>query len=322
KVLGAVEVRAALELAVDEHLELVIPGRNVADVDSLHAALVQRIELFEAVDVVRHELAVDLDPHGVEAHFVALGHRDEDRELRPRRVQQLLLKLVQVRRDAEDVRLDLLDLFVESPHLLLVVLLRPGLGAGEAKQEGKDERFRDRIVSGHVVPLASRTAAIERAKARSADRALTPAAASGELQSPCHDAELARNPITARRWCSVMTIRSPRPRFRGCRICMSVIALTVSAGSGSRLCAARSAAPLPPLHGNERSGSGAVMRGGLDARDPGARALRRRPGCGTRTRAYNRPSGGFRARSGGYGSTIFRPMLSPTGWIARMAKGV
>ncbi len=83
KLFRAAEVRAALKLAVDKHLELVIPGRHVADVDPLHAALAQGLELFEAVDVVRNELAVDLEPHGVEAHLVALGQRDEDRDLRP-----------------------------------------------------------------------------------------------------------------------------------------------------------------------------------------------------------------------------------------------
>ncbi len=60
-----------------------IPGRHVADVDPLHAALAQRLELFGAVDVSRGELAVDLEPYGVEPHLVALGHRNEDRDLCP-----------------------------------------------------------------------------------------------------------------------------------------------------------------------------------------------------------------------------------------------
>src|SRR5882762_142086 len=81
KLSRAAEVRAALKLAVDKHVQLVIPGRHVADVDSLHAALAQGLELFGAVDVVRHELAVDLKPHGIEAHRVALGDLDEDRDL-------------------------------------------------------------------------------------------------------------------------------------------------------------------------------------------------------------------------------------------------
>src|SRR5439155_632716 len=57
----AAEVRAALQLAVDKHVQLVIPGRHVADVDPLHAAFAQGLELFGAVGVVRDELAVDLE---------------------------------------------------------------------------------------------------------------------------------------------------------------------------------------------------------------------------------------------------------------------
>src|SRR5262249_17255980 len=59
KAFSTAEVRAVLELAIDKHLELVISGRHVADVDPLHPAFAQRLELFEAVDVVCDELAVD-----------------------------------------------------------------------------------------------------------------------------------------------------------------------------------------------------------------------------------------------------------------------
>src|SRR5215472_3420611 len=83
KLSRAAEVRAALKLAVDKYVQLVIPGRHVADVDALHAALAQSLELFGAVDVVRNELPVDLEPHGVEAHRVALGQLDEDGDLCP-----------------------------------------------------------------------------------------------------------------------------------------------------------------------------------------------------------------------------------------------
>jgi hypothetical protein len=83
KVLGAVEVRAAFKLAVDKHVELVIPRGHIAYVDPLHATLAQCLELFGAIDVVRNELTVDLEPHGIEAHLVAFGQRDEDRDLCP-----------------------------------------------------------------------------------------------------------------------------------------------------------------------------------------------------------------------------------------------
>src|SRR5260370_38314675 len=69
----AAEVRAALKLAVDKHVQLVIPGRHVADVDPLRAPFAQGLEFFGAVDVVRNALAVDLGPNGVEPHHVALG---------------------------------------------------------------------------------------------------------------------------------------------------------------------------------------------------------------------------------------------------------
>jgi len=81
KLSGAAEVRAALQLAVNEHVQLVIPGRYVADIDSLYTALAQGLELFGTVDLVRNELAVDPEPHGVEAHRVALCQLDEDCDL-------------------------------------------------------------------------------------------------------------------------------------------------------------------------------------------------------------------------------------------------
>ena len=80
-----------------------LAGRHVAGVDPLHAALLQRLELLEAVDVVRDGLAVDLDLHRVEPQRVALGERDEDRDLRVGRIEQLLLELAELGGDAEHV---------------------------------------------------------------------------------------------------------------------------------------------------------------------------------------------------------------------------
>src|SRR6478609_4775701 len=103
KVLRAVEIRAALKLAVHEHIELVVPRGYIADVDPLHATLAQCLELFGAIDVVRNELTVDLEPYSIEAQLVAFGQCNEDRDLCPRRVQQFFLQLVQLRRNVEDV---------------------------------------------------------------------------------------------------------------------------------------------------------------------------------------------------------------------------
>ena len=92
KLLGLRVVLAAFELADDGDFELMRAGRNVAGVDPLHAALLQRFEFLEAVDVVRDQLAVDLDLHRVESHRIALRERDEQRNLRVRGIQQLLLE--------------------------------------------------------------------------------------------------------------------------------------------------------------------------------------------------------------------------------------
>src|SRR5262249_41419497 len=47
------------------------------------------------------------------------------------------LELVQLRRNAQHVGFDLLNLLVEAPHLLLVVLLSPAVNTDQAKHEGK-----------------------------------------------------------------------------------------------------------------------------------------------------------------------------------------
>src|SRR5689334_25426441 len=63
KVFCAAEVLAVLKFAVDKHLELMISRRHVADVKPLHSALAKRLKLLRAVDVLRGELAVYLEPH-------------------------------------------------------------------------------------------------------------------------------------------------------------------------------------------------------------------------------------------------------------------
>ena len=86
-----------VELAGDRDFDLVLAGRHVAGVDPLHAALLQRFELLEAVDAVRDGLAVDLDLHRVQAQRVALGERDEHREMRVRGIQQPLFQALRAR---------------------------------------------------------------------------------------------------------------------------------------------------------------------------------------------------------------------------------
>ena len=115
-------ISTALQLAANGHVERVRPGRHIADVDALDAAFAQRVQLLEAVDVVRDEFTVDADLHRVKPDRVALRERDEHGDLRTGRVQELFLQQVQLGGDAEDVGLDVLHLLVEPLHLLAVHL--------------------------------------------------------------------------------------------------------------------------------------------------------------------------------------------------------
>src|SRR5262245_31420769 len=112
---------------------------DIPSVDPLHASLLQGLQLLEAVDVARDQLAVDLDLHRVEPELLAVGERDEDGDLRVGRIEELLLEAIELGRDAEDVRLDLLDLLVQALHLLLGALPGEARGAAEAGEQRGDE---------------------------------------------------------------------------------------------------------------------------------------------------------------------------------------
>src|SRR5690349_9193750 len=62
----AVEVVAARRLAGDRDLDLMAARRHIAGVDALHAAVLQSVELLEAVEEMRRKRAVDVDLHRVE----------------------------------------------------------------------------------------------------------------------------------------------------------------------------------------------------------------------------------------------------------------
>jgi hypothetical protein len=121
-------------------------GRHVAGVDPLHAASLQRLELLEAVDGVRHGLAVDLNADRVETQRVALGEFDEHREMRVGGIQQPLFQALQLGRDAEDVRLDLLHLLVEPFHLLAVAVIGADNDVAQRAQHGE---YRDPNLPHH-----------------------------------------------------------------------------------------------------------------------------------------------------------------------------
>src|SRR5690606_6160106 len=107
-------VRAA---AREERDELVLAGTHVAGVEPMHAAAMQRVDLALRVEVVRDRLAVDLELDRVEREELADVHRDEHRDLRARREQQLFLEQEQIPIEVDGELLEMLDLLVERAKL-------------------------------------------------------------------------------------------------------------------------------------------------------------------------------------------------------------
>ncbi len=87
-----------------------IAAHDVARVGTLNTTFMQSLEFLEAIDVVRGQLAVDLDLYGIEAEVLVVGHGHENRDLRIRRKKQLLFEITEFRGDVENVGLDFLDL--------------------------------------------------------------------------------------------------------------------------------------------------------------------------------------------------------------------
>ena len=92
------EVSAARSLPGHRDLEPMLAGRKVSGVDPLHASLLQGLELLEVVDVMRDELAVDLDLHRVEPEGLAFGEGDEDGDLGIGRIEQPFFETTQLGR--------------------------------------------------------------------------------------------------------------------------------------------------------------------------------------------------------------------------------
>ena len=126
---------AAAALAGDPHRELVLADGHIAGVDPLHASLAEGLQLLPRVHVARCRLAVDVDLDRVELEVIVRVQRNEDGHLGIRREEQRLLELRQLRRDGEDVRLDLLDLLVQAPHLRLGTFLRRHGARGKEEEQ-------------------------------------------------------------------------------------------------------------------------------------------------------------------------------------------
>jgi hypothetical protein len=134
---------AARQLSGHRDLELMLAGRDVPGVDPLDAPLLEGIQLLEAVDVMRDGFSVDLDPHRVEPEALSLCQGDEEGELGVGRIEEFLLEAAQLRGDAQDVGLDLLDLLVQALHLLLGDLAGDGScdarRAADPDQQGEND---------------------------------------------------------------------------------------------------------------------------------------------------------------------------------------
>jgi len=122
-------------------VSLVLAGPEISGEDPLHATALQRIEFLEAVYVVGGEFAVDPDLHGIQAKRVLRRQRYEHGNLSVRRKQQAFFQLVQVRCNAQYVRLDHLNLLIEASHLLLRCALGPA-GNRPAAHRKRDDNDR------------------------------------------------------------------------------------------------------------------------------------------------------------------------------------
>ncbi len=148
--LGRADLFASAQLAGNENIELMFASGNVAGVDPLHTALLQRFELLEAVDVMRNRNAIDLELHRIEAKAFSLRERHEDGDLGVGWIEKLLLETVELRSNAKYIRFDLLNLLVQALHLLLRDGFRSGGSGvdtahqGECNQAGDSATERNR----------------------------------------------------------------------------------------------------------------------------------------------------------------------------------
>jgi hypothetical protein len=160
--LAGAEVLAARLLALDRDDQLMLSRGDVAGIDALHTALPERFELVEGVDVMRDELAIDLDPNRIQPRGLSLGEGDEDGDLRVRREEKPLLEAAELRGDAQDVRLYLLDLLVEALHLLPRDLLGDTRRSDEPARQGDDRGPGDRAAGRDRAATRLRPAVVSR----------------------------------------------------------------------------------------------------------------------------------------------------------------
>ena len=104
-------------LAGEERDQLVLAVLEVAEVDALDAAAVQRLDLERRIEIVGDDLVVELHLHGIELEHLADVHRHEHGHLRVRRKQQLFLEQEQILVEIEDLLLEVLHIGIERVEL-------------------------------------------------------------------------------------------------------------------------------------------------------------------------------------------------------------
>jgi hypothetical protein len=120
----------------ESHPQFVLPGLDIAGEEALYPAPAQGVELLEAVQVVGDRFPLEFERDRIEAKGFLLPQGDEDRDLGVGRVEQLFLQPVQIRSDAKDIALDLLDLFVQAFDLFPGDFLGPDA-------DGRQQQRRD-----------------------------------------------------------------------------------------------------------------------------------------------------------------------------------
>ncbi len=89
---------------------------------------------------MRRELAVDLDLHGIEAKIIVVFDGDEQRHLCIGRIQQALFEIAEFGGDAEHIGFNLLDLAVQTAHIVPGYVLRHTRRERAAGEEEQHQR--------------------------------------------------------------------------------------------------------------------------------------------------------------------------------------
>jgi hypothetical protein len=133
----------------------VLTGCDVAGVDPLYPTLLKRLELVEAVDVMRRQLTVDLDLRGVEPERLVPGNCNENRDLGIGWIKQAFLEVVELGSNPKDVGFNLLYLVIKAAHVVARQLLRNVQARGTDQQQRNRHSTEARQHRRHPYPFAA-----------------------------------------------------------------------------------------------------------------------------------------------------------------------